>query len=548
MQSDGVVSASDVHAHPFAEPAPIALAQGLDRLAAWATPLRLAVFQTLAAAMLAGIGLAAPEPRPGFHGLYNDTNGIGAYLRLDLWRQNLGWPGGRQTLFNLHPALYVWSLRGAFVALAVLQLVALLACLRGPEESRRSPWPWLLGPALTSLAIQIYPPLCSDVFYYATSANVANTGGNPYLRPLGTFITDPLLAYNDWLDIASPYGPLWTDISRGVIAVTGANPTAAVLAFRAIAVITAFGLAGVTYAFARRLTGDRRLTIAALVLVAWQPVLLFESAAGAHNDAAMMLLAMGGLLLITSERRGTTRAGLLLIAASVLFKYATLPMLAFAALWRLRRITSRASLRTIVAQWLLDLLAVATLAVVAFAPYWIGPRTLGALPAEPGRAVAGTVWLLPQSAIAVALGWDAADWFTTAAGHIAVASLVVLVLVLVRWLTGVMWQPDRAGGGIAAIAVRRRPLASQAVAWTVMAGGLAFIPINAPVWYGIWPMAPLVLGWVIWAAGPAPRRARQSDRSIAELRTDGPLVPLWLLLFFGWSFLNWLVYHTRVIG
>jgi len=527
-----------------------------ERVALGATPLRLAIVQAIVAAVLVVVTLAPPDPRPGFLGLSGDTNDWRSYLRLTTWTGGLGWFGRLVTHLELPPTLYVWTVRGAFAALALTQVVALLACLRqaGADGQPRA-WRWLVGPVVTCLVVLVYPPVCSDVFYYAMSGHVANGGGNPYQYPLQRFVSDPLLPYQDWATITSPYGPLWTTISRGIVAITGPDPVAAVLGFKVFAVGCALGLVGVTYLLARRLTTDRRLRLGALVLTAWQPVLLYESAGGSHNDALMMLLALGGLLVLTTPRRGAVRTGLLLIAASALIKYVTLPLLAYAALWRLRALRTGTSWRRVFGQWLLDAAAAVVLAAVVFAPYWVGPSTVRSLLEQSGRLVTSTLWLVPAWEFAAAFaavggGGSELDRLGNAITIVAPYVILPLIGLLVIATLRRLWPAMRAVGPHAPAPPPVAPgLAAQVDAWAVTTVVLAFIPMNTHSWYAIWTVAPVALAWVGRSQAASPAPGPDAGEPLHGRGHDSPLpLPRWLVLFCAWLLINTLVYHTHVIS
>jgi hypothetical protein len=484
------------------------------------------------------IMLAAPTPRPGFRGFAYDTNGPGAFRRIALWQDHLGSFGAWTDSLSIDPDLHVWGFRLCFATLAVLQITAVVACLRPREgEELRPVWHWLVGPALTMFTFLLYPPICSDVFFYATSGHIANQGGNPYIQPLRAFESSlPLLRYNDWPFITSPYGPLWTSICQAVVGITGTSPVIATLGYRFLAILTAFGFMWVTYRAAQRLTDDRRLHVAAMVIVGWQPVLLFESATGAHNDALIMLLALGGLLIVSSGRRGGIRAGLMVIAVSALLKYVTLPMLGFAALWRLRELRNGTPLRRIVLEWMLDAVAVGAVIVLTFLPYWDGHRTLDSLRAQPMRGVSGSLWQIPHSILNGRTTGHTTQLIEDKLGYATLFLLIPIMVITLGRLARAMLTGRS----------ERFFLTAQIAAWGVAAFSLATIPTDTHTWYVIWAIAPVALAFVAWQEhlfGNPPDGDAESPTIDHRLA-----VPLWFLLYLVWDFANVVIYHTKVAG
>lgn len=474
------------------EPAPAsARREPLGTAASWAPPLMLGLLAAIAAAALTTIELAQPPRQSGFRGiaLSNAINSSGSRAGVALFRRHLAWLPYPASGVILSPAHYIWGLRAGIAALAVIQALALVAAIRWPGGPGR----WLIGPSLMSIVLLAYPPICTDVFSYASFGWVANRGFDPYLVAPAKLAHDPYAKMNDWTRITTPYGPIWTGISRVIDAVAGSQPFATVIGFKIVIGLAAIALGIVAYAGARRLTPDAGRAAGALVIVAWSPILLLESAGMAHNDAPMMLLAMVGLLWTTSRQRWTARLGIVMIAAAVLIKPAAIPLLGLAALIRL--FSGRRSL-ALLRDLILDFAAVAALTLVAFAPYWSHgrlPRTLWnlltklyfekALHANPLW-----VWAAPQTARrlvgnAAAVAMKARDG-TDARVVVVVFALVALVIAL--------WPRERAGQPASAWILGR-----QAWAWLAATVGFGLIPVNAQAWYAIWPLAPIALVWAM---------------------------------------------------
>jgi hypothetical protein len=478
----------------------------------WQVALALGLLLALAAAALVIVEMAEPPIQPGFQGiaLSNAGNSRGARAGLKLFRDHFKWLPYPASGLTLSPENYIHGLRLAVIAMAMAQALALVAILR---KKAASPWPWLAGPSLASIVLLAYPPINTDVFSYASFGWASNQGSNPYLIAPSKLPGDPFARLNDWAYITTPYGPIWTGLSRLIVFLARDDPFAAAIGFKLVAGLASVGLGIVTYYLAKRLTDEPSHAIGAMVLVAWSPVLLAESAGTAHNDAPMMLLALGGLLLVTSKHVGDVPFGLLAIMAAVLIKPVALPLLALAALVRLAR--PRDGITDVLKRWALDLLVLAAFAGLLFAPYWAGGKlpsvvwdTQRHLYLDKALHVNPLwVWALPRAA-----GWFGADGLN----HHASAISRAIVVLLIGW-----------GVWITARALKRRPahdsLRGQAGAWAAVTAALGLAPINAHAWYAIWALAPVALVWVIGA---------RSSRN------------WWLLPYLTWLLVSFLVYHT----
>lgn len=490
-------------------------------------PLALGACFALAATLLVFVELAQPPQQPGFKGIRfsNAINSKGARQIVALYRDSLSWLP-RPFTEPLSPNWYVAGLVIAWASMVGLQIAAVVACRR---THATNPMVWAIGPVITSLVLLAYPPTSTDVYAYASFGWVADEGQNPYFRSPESLHGDPYARFNDWTHIESPYGPIWTAISRGVVHFSRHDPFATALGFKIIATLAGFGLAITTYWLARRLTNDPHLAVLAFVLVAWSPILITEAAATVHLDPLMMLLAMLGFAAATGTRTRSVRLGLVLTAASALVKPVTLPLVALLLLTRLAEPERMAVIARRIA---LDLLVIAAVVTAGFAAYW--DRSLPVAMFENLRALyldhplrSNPLWVWAFNHVDSVLnitgiiGEDTAKamrWtvFPLAAG------------VGVVWVAALLRQRARLVAGEAA---SPRVVSCYLLrAWAAVTVIIGILPINAHAWYVIWSMAPLALLWV-------------SDGLHIRRRP-----PLWLLAIQGWTLLSFLVYHTLPKG
>jgi hypothetical protein len=129
--------------------------------------------------------------------------------------------------------------------------------------------------------------------------------------------------------------------------------------------------------------------LAAFVFVAWNPLLLFESAANGHNDTLM--LAFTALALYLASRRHW--AGVFpALAAAALIKYVTGLLGPLLLVWAWR------SSRSAEERWriVLGLILGLALTVVMYVPFWEGMHTFHALRGAAGDALNSPGWLFRE--------------------------------------------------------------------------------------------------------------------------------------------------------
>jgi hypothetical protein len=195
---------------------------------------------------------------------------------------------------------------------------------------------WLGALLVGSILIVTPATLSHDVIVYASYGRVMATyHANPYFVPISAFPHDPFAVHNYWSRVVSAYGPVWTLICGLFGWLLNPDINAYTIAFR----LLAFGtdllniwLVGRTLQTMGR--SERTVTLG-MLLYAWNPLLLLESALGGHNDSLMITFILTGILLAArAEKRGSLLqargylpvTGALALAALV--KFTALPILA----------------------------------------------------------------------------------------------------------------------------------------------------------------------------------------------------------------------------
>jgi hypothetical protein len=199
--------------------------------------------------------------------------------------------------------------------------------------------------AVFQLTLILIPGVFStDVYSYLIYGEMAGVYGlNPYVVTPDLMINNPLLPwiYDDWRSLASPYGPLWTSISAALAPLLAPMDISHQVLIHKLLMnlVHLVNLVLLTLLLKRGLPHVRGGRLTAFALFAWNPLLLLEIAGNGHNDGLMLTLLLAGLVPIarlsragSDQPRGRVAwlAGVLMLALSVLVKYATLLVGVFA--------------------------------------------------------------------------------------------------------------------------------------------------------------------------------------------------------------------------
>ena len=343
----------------------------------------------------------------------------------------------------------------------------------------------LLLPLLFAITLApTWPAASKDVYHYVIEGRtLAVHGLNPLTTAPASLLDDPLYwILSSWQWEPSRYGPLWALIAAVPARLAGSSLTAAVLGFKTIGVAAFAGVAFLVYLTARWVCPERALP--AYALVAWNPLLLVEAAANAHND--ILMLACTALALWCAARRDWTFA-FPALAAGILVKYTCGLLGPLLLLWAWRESAGHPAQRR---QLVLGLALALWLTLSAYALLWSGAETVRALGGAAADALNSPGWLLREALQRTLLS-------ERAAGLVVGAPLAVIFL------------------AVNAVALRRVWLGRRGTVALWQAGLLAMTVYLATVswwfwpWYVTWllPLAGLLVGrrhsWlvVVWSAG-----------------------------------------------
>jgi hypothetical protein len=168
------------------------------------------------------------------------------------------------------------------------------------------------GVACNLLMLAVPLLMSRDVYSYAMYGKIHGIyGANPYVSVPADFPNDPLLALTGpkWNQTPAVYGPLFSLVSSLMVKVVS-SVTAQVLAFRLLAVVAGITTLFVVRAFVGRVAPER--TAFALVMIGWNPVVLFHSVASGHNDLWVGLAVVTGLWLAWRAHPGWAAVALAL--------------------------------------------------------------------------------------------------------------------------------------------------------------------------------------------------------------------------------------------
>lgn len=237
--------------------------------------------------------------------------------------------------------------------------------------------------ALMGLAALFIPPFyATDIFYYSITGQITGLyQQNPYLQVPGAFPDSVFFPYNFWVDITSPYGPLWTAFSGLVVRLSQAHLFWTPFAFKIVNLFALWGCTILIYHLWRNVYPSRSPWGSILFL--WNPLVLFESVSNGHNDILMALFIMLGAFFLLTQRPLT---GFLAVLLAVWIKYLPAPLAIWLFLVRLRN-DSTSRLRTVISY---GVVFVGVLLLVWF-PYWEGFDTVASLFAESARGLSGPI-------------------------------------------------------------------------------------------------------------------------------------------------------------
>ncbi|MBI4238257.1 MAG: DUF2029 domain-containing protein [Deltaproteobacteria bacterium] len=186
---------------------------------------------------------------------------------------------------------------------------------------------------LHGVAAGALPCTSNDLFSNLAYARMLHVGLDPYLAgPSALGAADPFGQWVGaiWWHRPMVYGPAWAALLRLLGAVR--DPWVALWVFKGMSWFAACGIVALSYRYCVRLSNPAD-GVWRFILVVWNPVLLWEVTAQAHNDGVVALVVLVGLL---AAWRGRAWAALALWGVASAIKPVLLPLLGLYGCWRLR--------------------------------------------------------------------------------------------------------------------------------------------------------------------------------------------------------------------
>lgn len=422
---------------------------------------------------------------------------------------------------SAHDPAARWRLLAAF---ALLALFYWLGWRLARRASGRAAWLAVLGGAALSGAILLflYPFGAADPFDNIMHGRMlAVYGANPFQQVAADFRGDPFYRYVGWRRFPSAYGPGWELMAAATARLAGDGIVVNVLAFKALGGLFLAGCLAIVAGLLRRDeagvpdgagSGTRDPALAGVLLLAWHPLVLYETLGQGHNDVAMLFWVLACTWCLA---RGRYTLAVLALVSGALFKFVPLLLLPAAGLVALRALPDGRSRLRFAA---VTACAVALLVVAAYAPFWQGAGTLGldrrrgmftsSLPAVAyallkaplGKQEAASAVSLAAAGITAAFAlWQGvrASRQPTWQSFVQAAFAVLLFYLLCTCLWFQQWYAIWPLGLVPLLADRRLAWLGAAFGFAVLAKPLVFEPLL------LWPNPYPDRSWLEVRLGPA---------------------------------------------
>jgi hypothetical protein len=327
-----------------------------------------------------------------------------------------------------------------------------------------SKWAWVAvagGFVMFSSALLFFQPVdAADIFDNIMHGRMIRLyGANPFLQTASHYAQDPFYAYMAWKHSPSAYGPLWEIMAAGASALAGEGVIANILAFKLLPIAFLGGSLVWIAIILHRAAPQRAL--AGVLLLAWNPVVLYETSANGHNDIVMVfwILAAACALLY-----GRYTMAILALVSGTLVKFIPLLLIPAVVWLALRDLPGRnARLRFLVLSAVLG----TALVILAYSPFWQGLDTLSI--ARRSRLFSGSLPAFIYRVLRDPLG-------VKPAATLVSVSAACLTVIFTLWQS---WRASR----------DRSWLSFSRAAFNILMFYLLVTCLWFQQWYTLWPLA-----------------------------------------------------------
>jgi len=196
---------------------------------------------------------------------------------------------------------------------------------------------WVTVFLITAILTLSYTAFSYDIFNYVFDAKIVTQyNENPYFKKALDYPNDPMLSFMHWTHRTYPYGPTWliATVPLSFLGLQYFLPT-----YFLFKLLAAGAYLGSVFAISRimRVVAPK-YELQAMVLFAFNPLVIIESLVSGHNDIVMMFLCLLAILLLVKKHY---LVSLVVLFLSIGIKYATgflLPLFVAIALFDRKKI------------------------------------------------------------------------------------------------------------------------------------------------------------------------------------------------------------------
>lgn len=304
----------------------------------------------------------------------------------------------RNFAYGFAPDALLTASRNSLAGVFTLVTYAVVVCLaiaswcwavRCAQRTRiDSPWVIVGLTAVVAMPLLIASGMLSDdvYLYHLYGRAIETYGANPIQVAPSAFPHDPHLGWVYWKDLPSSYGPIWLTLSAALSTVAGESITAAVMIHRVCALLLHLATAVAVWFVLKR---SRPAEAAAgMIFYAWNPLVLVEIVANAHND---VLVAMFAVLVVAAAAQRAWASAAFFGACAVMVKPFAVLLMPALLLRVLHATRGRSRVRQVGIMGAVCLATIGALSV----PLWAGLTLVANISNNPAAHIyTNTLWEL----------------------------------------------------------------------------------------------------------------------------------------------------------